>query len=224
MGYQWLSMYLPIRRDSPRSADMTGLNRRKPDFMCLWTHSQRKHTANACVICQITGQMRKNEGDIRFKIRVKLKREFLILNSALGRLRAQRIDFIYGGRNVQSGQQACAREGIRLSRPGLLEVMALQDSSVNPRFLLSLPALQTQISGTTSPTGGLLPLPCLLSCVGFVSAHRAPLFLLPGCFLPILLFGFFSPKFVASFILCLAFRVHVWRFQGIDSGEAEGSR
>lgn len=82
---------------------MTGLNRRKQDFMCLWTHSQRKHTANTCVICQITGQMRKNEGDIRIKIRVKLKREFLISNSALGRLRGQRIDFIYGGRNVQSG-------------------------------------------------------------------------------------------------------------------------
>lgn len=89
-------------------------------------------------------------------------------------------------------QEERATEGIRLSRPSLLEVMALQDSCVNPGFLLTLPARQTQISATTSPTGGLLPLPCLLSCAGFVSVYRTPLFLLPGCFLPLFLFDFFS--------------------------------
>lgn len=38
----------------------------------------------------------------------------------------------------------------------------------------SLAVRQTQISATTSPTGGLLPLPCLLSCFGFVSTYRSP--------------------------------------------------
>lgn len=40
--------------------------------------------------------------------------------------------------------------------------------------LRSLAVRQTQISATTSPTGGLLPLPCLLSCFGFVSTYRSP--------------------------------------------------
>lgn len=61
-----------------------------------------------------------------------------------------------------------------LSRPSQLEGMTLQDSSSNPGALHSLTVCQTQISATTSPTGGLLPLPCFLSCAGFVSAYRSP--------------------------------------------------
>lgn len=94
-----------------------------------------------------------------------------------------------------------------------LEAMALQDSCVNPGFLLSLPARQTQISATTSQTGGLLPLLCLLSCAGFVSVYRTLLFLLPGCFLPLLLFGFFLPTVCGLFfVLCLSFTACIWRF------------
>lgn len=52
--------------------------------------------------------------------------------------------------------------------------LTLQDSSNHPRALRSLTVRQTQISATTSPTGGLLPLPCLLSCFGFVSTYRTP--------------------------------------------------
>lgn len=52
-GYQRLSVYLPMRRDSPRSANITGLdtNRRKQAFMCLqtYTHSltRKTHTTHS---------------------------------------------------------------------------------------------------------------------------------------------------------------------------------
>lgn len=101
-----------------------------------------------------------------------------------------------------------------------LEAMALQDSCVNPGFLLSLPARQTQISATTSQTGGLLPLLCLLSCAGFVSVYRTLLFLLPGCFLPLLLFGFFSSNCLWPFFcsLFVFHSVHLTFFTRLTAG------
>lgn len=65
---------------------------------------------------------------------------------------------------------------------------------------------QTQISATTSPTGGLLPLPCFLSCVGFVSAYRGPHLCSLSVFsLFFCLVSFLPPvcSFISSFICLL---------------------
>lgn len=116
-------------------------------------------------------------------------------------------------------------EGIRLSRPGLLEVMALQDSCVNPGFLLPLPRLANPNLCHNNPDRRTTPSVVFAQlrwlCVGVSN----PLVPAPWLFSPSFSVWFlFFQQFVDSFVLCLALEEHVRRFQWIDSGEVKGSR